>query len=96
MTTMAENTNEYAYLPPAAPHHNEGKTVASWTAMAGVTVGALIAALAVVFASVVLFVVGFVVIALSLVVGLVLRRMGFGQPDPEPVPGGGRRQRPER
>jgi ATP/ADP translocase len=96
MTTMADNTNEYAYLPPAAPHHNEGKTVASWTAMAGVTIGALICALAVVFASAVLFVVGLVVIAVSLIVGLVLRRMGLGQPDPEPVPGGGPRQRPQR
>ncbi|PZR52473.1 hypothetical protein DNL40_11295 [Xylanimonas oleitrophica] len=80
---MAENPNaEIAYLPEAAPFHNEGKTVASWVAMAGVTLGAVVAAVAVALASLWLFVAGFGVIALALVVGLVLRNMGYGQPTP--------------
>jgi hypothetical protein len=79
---MAENPQaaEIAYLPEAAPYHNEGKTVASWVAMAGVTLGAIIAAIG--FAVVLGWViaVGVVVIVISLVVGLVLRNRGYGQP----------------
>ncbi|QAY70871.1 HGxxPAAW family protein [Xylanimonas protaetiae] len=80
---MAENTStENAYLPDAAPFHNEGKTLAAWVAMIGVTVGAIIAAAGFVSPTVWLIVVGAVVVVGSLVAGGVLRGMGHGQPRP--------------
>jgi hypothetical protein len=78
---MAENTNvENAYLPDAAPFHNEGKTLASWVAMIGVTLGAVIAAIGFVAPTVWVIVVGAVVVVASLIAGGVLRSLGHGQP----------------
>ena len=78
---MAENTNtENAYLPDAAPFHNEGKTLASWVAMVGVTIGAIIAAAGFIAPTVWLIVVGGVIVLGSLIAGGVLRSMGHGQP----------------
>lgn len=80
---MAENTNvENAYLPDAAPFHNEGKTLASWVAMIGVTLGAVIAAVGFLAPTVWVIVVGAVVVVASLIAGGVLRSMGHGQPKP--------------
>ncbi|WP_435736087.1 HGxxPAAW family protein [Cellulosimicrobium sp. PMB13] len=84
---MAENqkTTEIAYLPPAAPPTNHGHTVAAWTTMIGIMLGALVAAIGVVLpavsdvSAVWLFWVGMGVVALSLVAGVVLRNMGYGQ-----------------
>jgi hypothetical protein len=85
---MAENqkTTEIAYLPPAAPPTNHGHTVAAWTTMIGIMTGALVAAVGVVLpavsdvsSAVWLFWVGMGVVALSLVAGVVLRNMGYGQ-----------------
>lgn len=84
---------EVAYLPPAAPFHNEGKTLASWVTMAGITLGAIVAGFAVALASVWMFCVGAAVIVVSLVVGLVLRKLGFGQPSPGEDPRRSDRQR---
>lgn len=80
-TLMADKhqTTEIAYLPPAAPPTNHGHTVAAWFTMIGIIVGVLVAAAGVVVAAVWLFWVGIGVVALSLVIGLVLRNMGFGQ-----------------
>ncbi|MBD8077669.1 hypothetical protein IF651_01160 [Cellulosimicrobium arenosum] len=78
---MAENTQptEVSYLPPAAPPTNHGDTVAAWTAMTGVMIGALVGAIAFVVAAVWLFWVGIGIIVLALLVGVVLRNMGYGQ-----------------
>jgi hypothetical protein len=80
---MTEKTNaEIAYLPPAVPPANHGHTVAAWTAMIGVMIGSLVAAIGVAMPAVVVFWVGMGVVLLALVLGLVLRNMGFGQPKP--------------
>ncbi|WP_369373420.1 HGxxPAAW family protein [Promicromonospora sp. Populi] len=81
---MTENKSETAYLPPGVPPTNHGHTIASWVTMAGITLGSLISAWGVLVAQtssawVALFVAGFVVIGISLIVGLVLRNLGFGQ-----------------
>ncbi|WP_402465883.1 HGxxPAAW family protein [Isoptericola aurantiacus] len=79
---MTDNrTAEDSYLPLAVPPTNHGHTVAAWTAMIGVMVGALVSAIGcmpgVPFA---VFWAGLVVAAAALVVGLVMRNMGYGQP----------------
>jgi hypothetical protein len=81
---MVDNPNaaEIAYLPPAAPYHNEGKTVASWIAMLIVTIGAAVAGIGVVVAQAWLFWVGIGIVVVALIVGYVLRNMGYGQPKP--------------
>ncbi|MFI2102536.1 HGxxPAAW family protein [Isoptericola sp. NPDC019693] len=79
---MTDNRNaEVAYLPPAVPPTNHGHTTAAWTAMIGIMLGVAVGAVgmlpdvpdAVVW-------VGAVIVAASLVLGLVLRNLGFGQP----------------
>ncbi|MFD6133831.1 HGxxPAAW family protein [Isoptericola sp. NPDC056618] len=79
---MTDNRNaEVAYLPPAVPPTNHGHTTAAWTAMIGIMLGVAVGAVgmlppvpdAVVW-------VGAVIVAASLVLGLVLRNMGLGQP----------------
>ncbi|QAY62497.1 hypothetical protein ET495_03665 [Xylanimonas allomyrinae] len=78
---MAENPNaENPYLPSAAPFHNEGKTVAAWVAMIGVTLGAIIAAVGFLSPTLWIIVAGAVVVVASLIAGAVLRGMGLGQP----------------
>ncbi|WP_425953826.1 HGxxPAAW family protein [Xylanimonas sp. McL0601] len=78
---MAENSNaDNVYLPDAAPFHNEGKTVAAWVAMTGVTLGAIIAAIGFLAPTMWVIVVGAVVVVGSLVAGAVLRSLGHGQP----------------
>ncbi|NNU28790.1 HGxxPAAW family protein [Isoptericola sediminis] len=74
-------TAEPTYLPEAVPPTNHGHTLAAWTAMTGVILGALLASLGclpgVPFA---LFWVGMGVVVVSCLVGLVMRNMGYGQP----------------
>jgi hypothetical protein len=59
-------------------HDNHGQSVAAWTAVAIVFVGAIIMAIAVVIGSVWLFVVGAVVAVAGGISGKVLSAMGFG------------------
>ncbi|WP_278237299.1 HGxxPAAW family protein [Isoptericola sp. AK164] len=77
------STAEPTYLPEAVPPTNHGHTLAAWTAMTGVILGALLASLGclpgVPFA---LFWAGLAVVVVSCVVGLVMRNMGYGQPRP--------------
>ena len=73
---------ERAYLPPASPPRNHGHTVAAWVTVTVVMVGAAIASGAVVAALPWLFWVGIGVVVLGVLVGLVLRKAGFGQPEP--------------
>ncbi|GAA4726333.1 hypothetical protein GCM10023216_16100 [Isoptericola chiayiensis] len=79
---MTDNrTAEPTYLPEAVPPTNHGHTVAAWTAMIGVMIGALVSSIGclpgVPFA---LFWVGLVVVVAACVAGLVMRNMGLGQP----------------
>ncbi|ANC30336.1 HGxxPAAW family protein [Isoptericola dokdonensis] len=85
---MTENrTAEPIYLPEAVPPTNHGHTVAAWTAMIGVILGALVSSVGVLpGVPFVLFWVGLAIAAGALVVGVVLRNMGYGQPKPGVVP----------
>ena len=60
-------------------HDNHGQSVAAWTAVGIIMVGALVMAIAVVIASKWLFVVGAVVAVLGGLTGKVLAAMGFGK-----------------
>jgi hypothetical protein len=62
----------------ASQHPAHGQSVASWTAVSGIMLGALIMAVAIVITSVWLFVVGAVVVVLGAISGKVLSAMGFG------------------
>lgn len=67
-------------VPVATPPVNEGRTVAAWTTVAIVLVGAVVSALGVAFGLPWLAWTGAGVIVVGLVVGGVLRAAGFGQP----------------
>jgi multisubunit Na+/H+ antiporter MnhG subunit len=64
-------------------HSNHGNTIAAWTAVGVIMIGALISSFAVVFASVTMFVVGIVVCVLGVIVGKVLSKAGYGATRPE-------------
>lgn len=76
----AEPVEEPVVLPDAAPHANEGKTVAGWTLMYVVGLGATLVALGMVLSLAVLLWVGVGVIVLGLVASAILRALGHGQP----------------
>ena len=94
---MAETTpqgaapegREKAYLPPVAPPRNHGHTVAAWVAMASVMVGATVAAVGFLVPAVWLVWTGAGIAVGGLLVGGVLRKAGFGQPDPASAPRNG-------
>ncbi|HEY0117787.1 MAG TPA: HGxxPAAW family protein [Cellulomonas sp.] len=67
-------------VPAGVPPVNEGKTVAAWTTVAIVLVGAVISALGVAFGQPWLAWTGGGVIVVGLIVGGVLRAAGHGQP----------------
>lgn len=79
---MTDNSPaEPIYLPETVPPTNHGHTVAAWTAMIGVIVGAVVSAVgSLPGVPFLLFWVGLVVAAAACVAGLVLRNMGYGQP----------------
>lgn len=76
----AEPVEEPVVLPDAAPNANEGKTVAGWTLMFVVGLGATLVALGMVLSVVALLWAGLGVIVLGLVASAILRAMGHGQP----------------
>ena len=67
-------------VPLAAAPANEGKTVAAWTTVAIVLVGAIVAALGVASGQVWLDWTGAAIVLAGLVVGAFMRRAGYGQP----------------
>jgi hypothetical protein len=69
-----------AEVPLAAAPANEGKTVAAWTTVALVVLGAIVAAVGVASGLAWLDWTGAAVILLGLVVGAVMRKAGYGQP----------------
>lgn len=69
------------YAVPPPPHHNEGKTVAAWTMNLGIVAGAIPIAAGMILPDLTILIwVGVVIVAIALVVGAVLSRMGLGQP----------------
>ena len=69
-----------AKLPPSGPPANEGKTVAAWTTVVIVLVGAVVAAVGVAAGLHWLAWVGGAIIVVGIVVGGVMRSLGHGQP----------------
>ena len=67
-------------LPPASPPANEGHTLAAWVTVVVVILGGLVAAIGVMVERMGVFWVGIGVAVVGLVVGRVLRMLGFGQP----------------
>src|SRR5699024_3166520 len=69
------------YAVPPPPHHNEGKTAAAWTMNLGIVLGALAIAVGMVVGDLaVLLWAGAAVVVASIVVGVVLKLAGLGQP----------------
>ena len=64
-------------------HSNHGNTIAAWTGVGVIMIGALIMSIAVVVASVKLFIIGGVVCLLGVVAGKLLSRAGYGAKRPE-------------
>lgn len=83
-----DGSAERAHLPEVAPPTNHGHTTAAWVTVSVVLVGAVVAAAAVVAAMPWLFWAGIAVIVVGVVLGLVLRALGLGQPEPSGPPRG--------
>ncbi|PYG02333.1 hypothetical protein SAMN05216184_101806 [Georgenia satyanarayanai] len=77
---VQDGTSRDYDLPPVAPFHNEGKTVAGWVMFWGVCLGAVVVALAIVLWETWILIVGVAVLVLALVASKVLSVMGMGQP----------------
>ncbi|WP_199421787.1 HGxxPAAW family protein [Actinotalea solisilvae] len=80
MRETHDGSGEVSYLPPAAPPRNHGHTTAAWVTVTLVLVGAVVSSLGVVVAEAWLFWVGLGVVVVALVLGRVLKMLGFGQP----------------
>lgn len=77
---MAEHSSGQAGKHLAQIHHDgHGHSVAAWTAVTVILVGALTMSLAVVAASVLWFVIGGVVVVLGVVAGKLLAMAGYGE-----------------
>lgn len=68
-----------ASVPPSGPPPNEGRTIAAWTTVAIIVVGGIVAGVGVALATPWLAWAGGGVIVVGLVVGGILRSMGYGQ-----------------
>ena len=75
---------ELAHLPVASPPRNHGHTVAAWVLVILVLLGAVVAGLALMGDMLWLFWTGLGIVALGVVLGRVLKMLGFGQPGPDP------------
>lgn len=79
---MSETPREHevTYLPPSAPPTNHGHTTAAWVTVIVIMVGAVFSAVSFAAGQPVLVWIGGAVMLIGLVVGAVLRMLGFGQP----------------
>lgn len=75
-----ETVEEPLGLPPMPAHRNEGKTIAGWTLMYVVGLGAMIIAIGMPIESTPVMIAGGAVIVVGLIASAVLRAMGLGQP----------------
>ena len=64
-------------------HSNHGNTIAAWTGVGVIIIGAFIMSIAVVMASVLLFIIGGVVAVLGVVAGKALSVAGYGSKRPD-------------
>ena len=83
-----DRTAETAHLPTTAPPTNHGRTPAAWVTVSVVVLGALVSAVALVLEIPWLFWAGLGLIVIGVVLGQVLRMLGFGQPVPSGPPRG--------
>jgi len=83
-----DRSAELAHLPKAAPPTNHGRTVAAWVTVSVVVLGALVSSAGVVVALPWLFWAGLGLVVIGVVLGRVLKMLGFGQPSPSGQPGG--------
>lgn len=81
----SDRNAELAHLPVASPPRNHGNTTAAWVTVGFVLLGSVIASAAVVAARPWLFWAGLGVVAVGVVVGRVLKMLGFGQPGTVPA-----------
>lgn len=82
MTSEPLDRSEHVRLPTSAPPTNHGHTVAAWVTVSLVVVGAVVASAGVLSGHMALFWVGLGVAVVALVVGRILKALGFGQPEP--------------
>ena len=69
------------YTVPPPPHHNEGKTAAAWTMNLGIVLGAVPIAAGLILPDLdILLWVGAGIVVLAILVGIVMSRVGLGQP----------------
>lgn len=80
MRETNDRSGEVNYLPPAAPPRNHGHTTAAWVTVTLVLVGAVVSSIGVVLGEEWMFWVGLGVVVVALVLGRVLKMLGFGQP----------------
>ena len=85
--TSHQNSAESVHLPVASPPRNHGHTTAAWVLVVAVLIGAVVSAIAVMAAQPVLFWVGLGVILVGVILGKVLKMLGFGQPAESSRPG---------
>jgi hypothetical protein len=78
---MVQTPQPHTYeLPAAAPYSNHGRTKAAWVLMWGVCLGFLVAGVGLVINSTMIAIVGAAIVAVALVLSVVMRGMGLGQP----------------
>lgn len=80
MRETHDRSGEVNYLPPAAPPRNHGHTTAAWVTVTLVLLGGAVAAVGMVVAEQWMLWVGIGAIVVGLVLGRVLKMLGFGQP----------------
>lgn len=80
---MVQTPEPHTYtLPPAAPFSNHGRTKAAWVLMLGVSLGFLVAGVGLIISNDMVVVAGVVVTLASIVISVIMRGMGLGQPAP--------------
>jgi hypothetical protein len=85
--TFEQRSTERTHLPVASPPRNHGHTTAAWVLVVVVLIGAVVSAVAVMVAQPVLFWVGLGIVLVGVILGRVLKMLGFGQPADPSRPG---------
>lgn len=81
MGDRSQDSNaERSHLPVASPPTNHGHTIAAWVTVIVVLLGAVVSSVAVVVALPWLFWTGLGVVLVGVILGRVLKTLGFGQP----------------
>jgi hypothetical protein len=86
--TFEQGPAERSHLPVASPPRNHGHTTAAWVLVVVVLIGAVVSAAAVMAGQPVLFWIGLGIVLVGVILGKVLRMLGFGQPAEPTRPAG--------